>query len=205
MPTDTFSITSAANDGTGYKSGSSWPPAGAWTDYSDNSDNYLWIYKINNSTSPLYENDLTFLRFDTSSIADGSTVTGAVLKLYAISKTDNDNFGVVGDYYDFGGEPTVDADYTEYSTPSIWTAVDLSAITASAVNDFTLTDLTGISLSGYTGIRVTLSSGTPGIGHGQDSSVAWAAYEHASQEPRLEVTYTEAAGGSSILFPHRMS
>jgi len=138
------------------------------------------------------------MRWDTSVIGSGSTVTAATLKVYVISKQLNEaGRSLVGDYYDFGSEPTVGADWVETASPSIFTAIGIGSITAGAVNNITLTDLSGISRTGYTGIRLTLSSGAPTAGN--TDFVQFATREHATfQEPRLSVTWT---GGGQTLRP----
>ena len=145
------------------------------------------VHCAKTKSGPDYDWQGIWLRFDTSSIPDNATITAASLDLYATAKTDGaNNYNLVADYYDFGGDALVIGDCIETSSPAILTA-DLGAITLSAVNTFTITDLTGISKTGITGIRLTLSSGTPTV----TNEVWFAASEHATaQEPRLTVTYT---------------
>lgn len=179
----TFSITTNANDSTGEYQHSSWPPnAGTWVDDSGLDS----IYAAKHFVSPTYYGVDGYLRFDTSSLPDAATITSASLKLYCIDKNDNNNYSLVGDYYDFGGSPTVAGDYVETASPSIFAAVDLGAI-GIGLNTINLTDLTGISKTGITGIRLTLSSGTPTL----LNHVRFAALEHTSlTEPQLVVNYT---------------
>lgn len=193
MPSTTFSITANADDGSGYYQSASWPPSGGtWTNTTGGSG---WVSKI---VSGDYFNDITLLRFDTSSIPDDATIDSAVLKLYCISKQDVGSYALVGDYYDFGGTPTVAGDWVETASPSIWSALDLGSITTSAVNNITLTDLTGISKTGYTGIRLTLSSGTP-VDASLEGSLEFAMLDHATlQEPQLEVTYTVGSSTANV-------
>ena len=181
MPTDTFSTTDA-NDGSGYYAGgATWPAnSGTWNDEPGGS---IWVSKTDEGVN--YTQDSAFLRFDTATIDDAATITAATLKLYVVSKTDSDNYSLVGDAYDFGGEPTVAADWVETASPSIFSAVDLGSLTTSAVNNIAITDLAAVNKTGFTGIRLTLSAGTPTAAN----FVEFAASEHAQQEPRLEVTY----------------
>lgn len=207
MPTDTFAITSNGDDGSGfYSKAGAWPPetGGSWTNQGGNS---MFVFKNQVGVSASCENDNCFVRFDTSTIPAGSTITAATLKLWVISKTDTAGFDVVADFYDFGGEPTVAGDYINAASPSIWTAVDIGAITVGAVNDFVLTDLTGIMRSGdvngqgnagITGIRLTLTAGAPASN--TESSSEFATFDHATlQEPRLEVTYDLPPASSASL------
>jgi hypothetical protein len=187
MPTDTFAISSAANDGSCYKQGSTWPPTTFAVD--DGVDQYATKIKIGST----YFADVSCLRFDTSSIPDTATITAANLLIDVIAKADDDTtFSLVGEYYDFGGEPSDSTDWKETASPQIL-SVDIGSITAGAVNSIPLTDLSGINKTGITGIRLTLSAGTP---TGQNG-VHYAAQEHTTrQEARLEVTYTVAGGGA---------
>lgn len=193
MPTATFSIASAADDGTGIAQNNSWPPT-TWTDDSDNADNALYNSK-GSFSSVTYYHEQSFMRWDTSPIDDLSTILAANLAVWVDSKQDADNaFSFVGDYYDFGGEPTVSGDRVETPSPSIFTAVDITGITVSAVLTLPLTDLSGISKTGFTGIRTGLSAGTPTLGPLVQNSVRIIAFEHATlQEPQLQVTWAVAS------------
>lgn len=195
MPTDTISVAVDNDDGSGYMQKASWPPsAGTWADTTSGN---IWVSKVFGAS--VYTQDLAFVRFDTSTIADTAVISAATLQLYMVSRTQGsagaNNYSLVGDYYDFGGEPTVSGDWIETSSPSIFTAVDLDTFTLSAVNNITLTNFSGINLTGYTGIRLTLSSGTPTT----DNWVEIADREAANQEPRLQVTYTTAGASEAFM------
>ena len=189
MPTDQFPIAADADDGTGYYQDSSWPPSGGtWSDYTGGN---IFASKVYDGAST-YTQDSAFLRFDTSSIPDGATITAASLSLYVVAKADSESYSLVGDYYDFGGEPTVAGDYEETPATSIFTAEDLTGIGTGTILAVDLTDLTGINKTGYTGIRLTLSAGTPT----SNNYLEIADHESANTEPTLEVTYT--TGGTSV-------
>lgn len=191
MPTTTFSISVAADDGSGYYGSTSWPPNGGTFGVDD--DTILWVTKGLSGT--IYYNDFSLLRFNTSSLGSGATITDVVLKLYCVAKNGGSSgatFALVGDYYDFGGEPTVAGDWTETVSSSIFSGVLFANLTTSVVNNITLSDLSGINKTGFTGIRLTLSAGTPTAAN----DLQFAALEHATFiEPQLEVTYTT---GTSI-------
>lgn len=202
MPTDTFPISPSTNDGTAFWSRATYPPTTSTTTFGDEPGDTLFV--TNGFFSPNYIIEETFLRFDTSTISSSATITAANLLLYALSKVDGaNNKDLVGDYYDFGGEPVIEADGIEGASPSIFSAVDLAAITTSAVNTIALTDLTGVKragenngqgFTGITGIRLTLTAGIPTV----DNNVQFAAQEHANQEPRLEVTYTIPVASANL-------
>jgi hypothetical protein len=198
MPTDTFSIAGTNDDGTGYYEDASWPPdGGSWND--GESGNRIFAFK---GLDGNYFAQVGCMRWDTSSIGTGQVVTAASLFLHCGDRTDGANdYDLVADYYDFGGEPTVGADWVETADPSIITPIDLSSISVPAVNEFVLNDLSGINMTGFTGIRITLSAGTPTVAL---NYAGFAAFEHATQpEAQLEVTWEAATPATPAFIPAR--
>lgn len=188
MPTDTFPIAADADDGAGYYFHTAWPPSGGTFAAEDG----IALLVAAKEESDFYYAEVVLLRWDTSSIPDTATITGANLKLYLVSKVTTLTRNLVGDYYDFGGSPTVAADWILTPSPSIFTAVDVATgLTTGAVNTIALTDLTGINVSGYTGVRLAIDGGDTGVE--VQSKARFASREDTTnQEPRLEVTYTLA-------------
>lgn len=196
-------ITSDADDGYGEREGSL-PPSGAWTN-EPLGGTLGKAQKVRYPTNYGYFG-LTFLRFDTSNIPDDAVITGAELKLHVNSKIDDNGASVVADYYDFGGEPTVVGDYVETISSSIIASTTIASIVDDAVNTITLTDLTGISKTGYTGIRLGIGAVTLGADN-DENWVEWALSEHATfPPPTLEVTYNFSSPPSSayIIQPMRI-
>lgn len=184
MTQTTFEVLSDVDDGCGYKTGGGYPPTGSYV-VLDGSALYAW-----KGTS---EVDCSFIRWDTSAIPDDATITAATLRVYVTGVGANpDSRSLVGDWYDFGGEPSVDADWTA--------SVGTTAVAGTALSSFSLYSWSDISLSnpdaninktGYTGIRL----GVSGAAGTADNYVAFAAYEYdPTKAPELVVTYTEAAG-----------
>lgn len=206
MPTDTFPITADSNNGSGFWQDNTWANILTPSTFGDESSDAV-VYVTQGDFGADFVMELSFFRWDTSSIPAAATITAANLLLYATTKVDGvNNLSMVGDYYDYGGSPTVVGDGIYAASPSIFSAADLGAITTSAVNTFALTDLTGIKrngetngqgFTGITGIRLTLSlgSGTPPT---VDNHVQFASLASANQEPRLEVTYTVPSAGGPI-------
>ena len=200
MPTDTFPVAADANDGWGgwvaeQAGGGLWPPAGSPGSHFETDAGLGFPDILVLSKREIYEAMITCLRFDTSTIPDTAVIASANLELYAVSRDEfGNNYNMVGDYYDYGGSPLVAGDWIETASPSIFTAVDITGLTLSAVNTITLTDLTGINKTGFTGIRLTLSAGTPTVAN----VMRFASREHATgQEPRLIVDYTTIGPGAS--------
>ena len=181
--TDYFPIAVAGDDGTGYRSqsASEWPPTGAYTAMSGNNIGYT-------AKGASYSNN-TFLRFDTSSLPDGATITGARIGFHALSVVTVAGYLFEAEYYDFGGDPAVLADYAFQCTTPILSVPMHTDIAADAWNWFALTDVSGISKTGYTGLRFALNGAQPVA----DRSVQMAMEEHSHADGPavLEVTYLE--------------
>ena len=99
MPTDTFPIASANDDGGGSKVSVTWAGVpGASYNVSDAA--------TDSSGKSLFTGDfysfLFYLRWDTSSLPDDATITGANLILYISALASPDNIQLAADYYDFG-------------------------------------------------------------------------------------------------------
>lgn len=199
MPTDTFPIASAGNDGCGYRTDTVWAniSTGAYTDESDLPGNVIYVAKYRTAGGD-YFNENLYLRWDTSSLPDDATVTSANLLLFITDIIEtSDDFEYAADFYDFGGEPSVAGDWELTSSGDAITVIDPDSLTSGAVNTIALTGLSGISLNGFTGIRLAPNDSSSPTVNG-DAWLEVAAFEHASQEPRLEVTYTVPSAGVPI-------
>ena len=75
------------------------------------------------------------LRFDTSSLPDGATITAATLKLHVTAKTDADNRSLVGEWYPSSNWPIDAADYTLNSSANALTGADITQISTGAVSE----------------------------------------------------------------------
>ena len=191
MAVVTFPIATGDDDGTGYREAATWAGIPTGTFGADPGTTDLWVSKQTASGTKFCDN--TYLRFDTSSIPDGATIVSATLQIYVLTANSADGYSVVGDSYDFGGDPAVVGDWVQSGSPAILSRT-ANGLTDAALNDFPLSDLSAINKSGYTGIRLTLSAGDPT--DLQTNLVQIGSFEHGSvQEPRLEVTYDWLALG----------
>lgn len=138
-----------------------------------------------------------YLRFDTSSIPDGATITAAELQIYVISKVVTDGLSLLGDYYDFGGTPAVAADWV-HTPPGGAASSLISALTAAAVNTLTLSNLASINKTGYTGIRLGISARAADAAPTGNNEVVISSYEGPSQAAKLVVTYDTVTLDSAL-------
>ena len=157
----TFAVAADADDGGGFKTGSTWPISTFGGNDGDTGGALVLSKYFSGGT---YAVDQGFARWDTSSIPDTATITSATLSAYCQNIADGSasrSFGAV--WYDFGGEPTVaaDIDPDETFASSVITKVRLNVITSAAENTFTVTDFTGINKTGWTGVRMGVDGGQP--------------------------------------------
>jgi hypothetical protein len=127
------------------------------------------------------------VRFDTSSLPDDATVTGATLRLFVTRTADADGRNFVGEWYDAASWPIDGGDYALSSTGSALSGADVTLIRAGASNDFALSGLGSVSKTGLTGLRLHVDGGQPT----GDNVVQVASSENSSYpKPQLIITYT---------------
>jgi hypothetical protein len=196
MPTSNFSITSDANDGMGHFTGATFPPSSAFA--ADDGD----VVSIDTSFfSAVYAIYNGFMRWNTSSLS-GNTVTSAILRVEVMDLNNVDGLSVAGDWYDFGGEPSVSGDMESTSSGNAFAATNISTLSVGS-KDFTLLNVSNINTTGFTGIRIAPAVGTTAPLDNHDNFVDFAAFEHATgAPPELVVTYTVAATSDSLTAFH---
>ena len=161
-----------------------WPPAysygtWAWT---------VWLGK----SGPTYYSTITYLRFDTSSIPDDATITGAVLKVTPASGTvngDGRNF-LVDWHAPDSWDPTDPADFHQPLAGSAAT-VALSAFSIGVEKEITLSIPSNVSKVGYTVFALGISGGQPSAQNALNESVY--------TDTKLVVTYTFPCYASKVL------
>lgn len=186
MPTVDFHIASAADDGGGWKTGGSYPPTGSY-----NVDDGGICYSIKNAAS--FEVDVGLFRWDTSSIPDAATIVSAEVEFLVTALLDADSRVFEGEWYDFGGEPSVDADWVAERTQTRAFTINISAMTNDTREAIPIVNVGNINKTGYTGIRTTISGGQP-TGSNQVAVIAYENGTNPGEEAILRVTYSEAAG-----------
>lgn len=125
------------------------------------------------------------LRFDTASIPDDADIISAKLRLYVTATGDTDSRSLSAEWYATSNWPIAANDYTSTAASDAHTGTTIASLTTSAYNELTLTALTNISKTGYTGLRLHIS-GTAPTGA---NSVTFNGLDNDVLTPELSVTY----------------
>lgn len=195
MPTITYDIASNLDQATASRAAASWAgvPTGTFNQGGGATDTFSkslfgGTYTVHNS----------LMRWNTASLPDDATVTSAVLKIWVNAKGDPDNVDYACDYYTWGGSPAVSGDWEQSSSGDAIATIDATSLTTGAVNNLSFTGLTGISLSGYFGLRIAPKTTAQPTG---DNFVDWASVEDGTtgHRPQLQVTYDVAVTSEAAL------
>ena len=184
-----ISLGVAADDCIRYTGGTGWP--GTFANFATYTtlrrDHILTIYTV----------DVIFLRFNTSVIPPGATITSAKLYLYIdyIAEPSHAPAGsIYGEYYLPANWPPVQGDGSVEADPTAFTVAPPFAEGTWLSPD--LSNLGSISRDGYTGFRLVLGTGEPPQEF-FDSTIRLSSYEMADGNAAyLDVEYT---GGASQL------
>lgn len=198
MPSLTFPITVGTDDGRVLRSSavSYADVVNATNAYNTSNIRTSAVRSLNAGT---YNIQLALLRFNTASIPDTATVTGAVLQLYCtptLDKFDVDNRNLTGDWTAWTG--SAPADWSETAGTDAFSGLDITSISSDGPVNITLSNaVTGVSKTGNTHLRIHVDGGAP-TGRNE---MGFATYDHTTlQEPNLTVSYTypvDIGGGRS--------
>jgi hypothetical protein len=186
-PTTTFSVAASGDD----------VQYGNWLNGSYPPDNNNFFTDTTTATPPsrdawtgvFYAFYITALSWDTSSLNDAATITGANLKIVVSSKVDANSRSIGGEWHTFSAWPPAQADYSRPIGTTAFGPTTIASLTAgNTENTFALSSPTTISKTGTTRMRIGSTSSTQPTG---DNAVYFIGYDHATlAEPKLEVTYT---------------
>ena len=179
----TFSVAAGGDDGDVTVSGASYPPSGS---PGVNAAGGYFTAGRRFAFGSYYVN-VPSLRFDTSALPDGATITSATLKVYVIKKVDGDSRNLMAEWYPGSSWPIDASDYSLNSSGSALAGSGVPSLTVGAVNSFALSGVSSVSTTGWTALRLHLSGGQPA----GDNYVQMAAFENANPEAQLVVTYSE--------------
>lgn len=223
-----FPVSTANDDGGGYRNSATWAGIASGTFSDDPGNTVLWVSRTQPSSGNFFV-DEAFIRVNTGAVIPANAVIlwarlGIVVN--QADKSSGEDFDIAVEYYDFGGAPTVAADWDGNSNRV--SAIPrfqhyYSFVTArlgTAVQYFPFNDLSGIKksgeanaqgFSGYTGLRLKPSrpdggSSTPTVGNTQWN---FRSIENSggTQAPFIEIgwyvpsTGPVAGGGYSVLQP----
>jgi len=187
----TFSIAGDGDDSSGYKTHASWPPSAGTFVADEGQTMYVWA----GLGASVYEFDCGFMRFDLSALPAGQVVSSARLIMYCTYSREGatGGYSLVGDEYDFGGEPAVGADWRAplAQASSILEPKRVNTYTAAALNDtfFNAAGRAAIAAAagGFFGVRICLDSDVGAPITGDSAQANFSCSEHSNPEPQLEV------------------
>jgi hypothetical protein len=147
----TFDLITASS-GQARKYGSVYPPT-------TNPGTTTTIYPERNLTGSTYLIACALFLFDTSALGAGATITGAKLNFGGgIPVYHDDSRSLQLEWYDYSNWPLTTDDYLQDTTGDAGT---FALSTLGQYNDLDLATLTGISKTGYTGMRLHITGGQP--------------------------------------------
>jgi polyvinyl alcohol dehydrogenase (cytochrome) len=170
----TFSVAAGSDDGdvsvNDMATSGVYPPTGTPEPWSDGT-----IFGVRRAAG--YEVRTPLLRFDTSSIPAGATITSASLRLYVTARTSDDGRNLVAEWFNNAAWPIDASDYTATASNTASTGVPLSSLNVNALNTLQLQNPGSISRTGYTTLRLHVDGGQPA-----GENAAWfAAFENGTQ------------------------
>jgi hypothetical protein len=136
-----------------------------------------------------YWANIPLLRFDTSTLPDNATITAATLQIQTTATPSNpDSRSLTASWNSWNG---TSSDYSTTAQTDALAGLALSSIGAAGIKNIPLDNVTGVSKTGTTYLKLFISGGQPtGV-----NNLTIASFEHATaQEARLIVDY-------DLLFP----
>lgn len=191
-----FPVLNGASDGYAHATATTYatasgvsPTALVWKD----TDTTMYAGRTYDGTSE-YTVDTVVLQFDTSGIPDDATLQAAFLDLNPPSCGSADARSLVGEYY--AGALSTAAHTANISGTACFASKAISTITAGQMLSLPMTNISNISKTGVTKLRLQVSGGSP-------TGANWVGISgFESNRATLRVTYTigGAAGGGTYTY-----
>src|SRR5579884_2966408 len=166
-------------------SGAGYPPVGTPAVWSNGSS---FAVRRAGPVNGGYEVRTALLRFDTSTLPVGATITSASLRLTVSSVTSANGRNLVAEWVSGAAWPLDGTDYTATPSTSASMGVAIGSLSAGAVVSLPLQNLGSISTSGWTTIRLHVDGGQPN----GENNVFFKSYESGAPA-QLIINYTTAA------------
>jgi hypothetical protein len=194
MTVTTFNIASGSDDQYFGKSSGSWATiqGSGGNNYGDGTTTTIEVDR--GFSSPNYYNVNAYLKWNTSSIPDTDAVSAATLRIYITSRLNpnTDQYDLLGSWVNWGTSPS--GAYAFTRTADAFGPLNLSTLTTSSDNDFTLSNLSNISKTGTTYLVLSLDGTASPSGF---NSFSFAGLEHTTQvEARLIITHAPTVTSS---------
>lgn len=188
-----FPILTGAADGGTRATGASDTAAGAATATYNDTNTTIYAARSNDGAGT-FNIDTILLEFDASGIDDTVTKQAATLEIYVKLAGSADGLSLVGDWYT--GAMSAAGHTRVISSSTAFSAIPLSGVSAGQLLSIPLTNLSNLSLTGVTRIRLGLSGSDPSGAN----YLGIASLEDDQQEARLTVTYIAGGSGPSTTY-----
>lgn len=173
----------SGDDKMAYRSGAVYPATGAITHFTTDANLTVWRALLGN-----YNQSNILIKWNTASLPDTANITSATLRTYVISKANADSLSIAMDWRVLDG---TSSDFSHAPLTTAHSGTAISAITASQTYDFALTNLSNISKTGYTGVRLHVTERASDAAPTGNNNIVIASVDNTIQvEPQLIVTYT---------------
>lgn len=182
-PTTTFNVSASGDDGSVFASDASYPPGADSAGTASQSTLTRRTF-----SGALFSVEVVLVRWDTSSLPDAATVDAATFRPRVIATGDADGRSFTAEWYEAGTIGT--EDYTSTAGTDAHAGTLIGELLQGGDNDFALANVSNVSLTGYTGLRLHISGGQPT----GNNFIEFATFDNETlTEPRLIVDYTEGA------------
>jgi hypothetical protein len=182
----TFEVTVGGDDGWVERGGAVYPPSVSDAASVDSAGSLMAVRR----SKPPYSYQpvaTSLVRFDTSSLPDNATITGATLVLWPTVRVSTDGLSLVAGWYSPASWPIDAGDWTVGAPADAHAGTPMGGIVANQSLSLGLLNLTNINKAGMSALRLHLSAQTP---TGPNDLVIATSEDPSLPAPRLVITYT---------------